>query len=140
MVSGRGEGGVGDCGGDYADRTFAGRHGQQLLSTGEIHPLSCARRSRTSRSARRSFRSYSRLIGAGEERTLGRLRALCREFAAAKIKKYRGCIVKIMGAGLLLGSAGLIGALGIFCRRHGREESVIKLTLAARWSAYDAHG
>jgi hypothetical protein len=53
------------------------------------------------------------------------------------IKEQRGCFVKTTGDNLLLGSASLIDALGIFRRWH---ESVIKLTLGARRSAYYAHG
>jgi adenylate cyclase len=57
---------------------------------------------------------YSRLIGADEEGTLGRLRAPCREFADPKIREQRDCIVKTTADGLLLGPASLIDAVGIF--------------------------
>ena len=80
---------------------------------------------------------YSRLIGADEEGTLERLKALRHELLDPKIAEHRGRIIKTTGDGLLLGSASLIDALGIFRRRH---ESVIKLTLGARRSAYYAHG
>jgi len=100
----------------------------------------CARKSNTSCSARRSSRWYSRLIGADEEGTLGHLRALCREFANPKIKEQRGCVVKTAGDGLLVKSASVIGAVGLSRRRHGREESVIKLTLGAGRKPYDAYG
>ena len=45
---------------------------------------------------------YSRLMGADEEGTLARLKALRRELADPKIKEHRGRIVKTTGDGLLL--------------------------------------
>ena len=81
---------------------------------------------------------YSRLIGADEEGTLGRLRALCpRARLILTSKSSAAASSKPRADGLLLGSASLIDALGIFRRRH---ESVIRLTLGARRSAYHAHG
>ena len=81
---------------------------------------------------------YSRLIGADEEGTLGRLRALCaRSRLILTSKSSAAASSKPRADGLLLGSASLIDALGIFRGWHG---SVIKLTLGARRSAYYAHG
>src|SRR5882724_9885772 len=44
---------------------------------------------------------YSRLMGADEEGTLDRLKALRRELGAPKIAEHRGRIVKTTGDGLL---------------------------------------
>ena len=46
--------------------------------------------------------NYSRLMGADEEGTLARLKALRRELADPKIKEHRGRIVKTTGDGLLI--------------------------------------
>src|SRR5215471_4973668 len=45
---------------------------------------------------------YSRLMGADEEGTLERLKALRRELADPKIREHRGRIVKTTGDGLLI--------------------------------------
>jgi hypothetical protein len=47
---------------------------------------------------------YSLPIGANEEGTLGRLRALCRKFAGPQINERCGWIVKTARDGVLLGS------------------------------------
>ena len=54
---------------------------------------------------------YSRLIGADEEGTLVRLRALRRDVIDPKIDKYRGRIVKTTGDGLLAEFASVVDAL-----------------------------
>jgi class 3 adenylate cyclase len=54
---------------------------------------------------------YSRLMGADEEGTLARLKALRRELTDPKIKEYRGRIVKTMGDGLLLEFASVVDAV-----------------------------
>ena len=45
---------------------------------------------------------YSRLMGADEEGTLARLKAIIRELGDPKIKEHRGRIVKTTGDGLLV--------------------------------------
>jgi adenylate cyclase len=54
---------------------------------------------------------YSRLMGADEEGTLSRLKALRREVADPKIKEHRGRIVKTTGDGLLLEFASVVDAV-----------------------------
>ena len=54
---------------------------------------------------------YSRLMGADEEGTLARLKALRREVADPKIKEHRGRIVKTTGDGLLLEFASVVDAV-----------------------------
>src|SRR5690349_17088481 len=54
---------------------------------------------------------YSRLMGADEEGTLARLKALKRELADPKIKENRGRIVKTTGDGLLIEFASVVDAV-----------------------------
>ena len=54
---------------------------------------------------------YSRLIGADEEGTLARLRAIRRELVDPKIGEHRGRIVKTTGDGLLIEFASVVDAL-----------------------------
>src|SRR6516165_7930197 len=54
---------------------------------------------------------YSRLMGADEEETLARLKALRREVADPQIKEHRGRIVKTTGDGLLLEFASVVDAV-----------------------------
>src|SRR5215472_16001925 len=55
---------------------------------------------------------YSRLIGAGEEGTLSRLKVLRAEVTDSKIAEHRGRIVKTTGDGLLTEFASVVDALG----------------------------
>jgi adenylate cyclase len=54
---------------------------------------------------------YSRLIGADEERTLARLKALRRELIDPKIAEHKGRIVKTTGDGMLVEFASVVDAL-----------------------------
>ena len=54
---------------------------------------------------------YSRLMGADEEGTLERLKALRRELIDPKIAEHRGRIVKTTGDGLLGEFASVVAAL-----------------------------
>jgi TolB-like protein/class 3 adenylate cyclase len=54
---------------------------------------------------------YSRLMGADEEGTLERLKALRRELVDPKITEYRGRIVKTTGDGLLVEFASVVDAV-----------------------------
>jgi adenylate cyclase len=54
---------------------------------------------------------YSRLMGADEEATLARLKAVRRELADPKVKEHRGRIVKTTGDGLLLEFASVVDAV-----------------------------
>jgi class 3 adenylate cyclase len=54
---------------------------------------------------------YSRLMGADEEGTHERLKALRRELADPKIKEHRGRIVKTTGDGLLIELASVVDAV-----------------------------
>src|SRR5258706_4693156 len=54
---------------------------------------------------------YSRLMGADEEGTLARLKALRRELADPKIKEHRCRIVKTTGDGLLIEFASVVDAV-----------------------------
>jgi TolB-like protein/class 3 adenylate cyclase len=54
---------------------------------------------------------YSRLIGADEEGTLDRLKALREEIINPKVTEYRGRIVKTTGDGLLVEFASVVDAL-----------------------------
>jgi adenylate cyclase len=54
---------------------------------------------------------YSRLMGADEEGTLERLKALRRELADPKIKEHRGRIVKTTGDGLLIEFGSVVDAV-----------------------------
>src|SRR5215472_2379119 len=54
---------------------------------------------------------YSRLMGADEEGTLARLKALRRELADPKIKEHHGRIVKTTGDGLLLEFPSVVDAV-----------------------------
>ena len=54
---------------------------------------------------------YSRLIGANEEGTLGRLKALRGEVIDPKIAGHKGRIVKTTGDGLLVEFASVVDAL-----------------------------
>src|SRR5215469_15133565 len=54
---------------------------------------------------------YSWLMGADEEGTLARLKALRREVIDPKIKEHRGRIVKTTGDGLLLEFASVVDAV-----------------------------
>ena len=54
---------------------------------------------------------YSRLMGADEEGTLARLKALRRELADPKIKEHRGRIVKTTGDSLLVEFASVVDAV-----------------------------
>src|SRR5882724_10213696 len=55
--------------------------------------------------------NYSRLMGADEEGTLARLKALRREFSDPKIKEHRGRIVKTTGDGLLVEFGSVVDAV-----------------------------
>jgi TolB-like protein len=55
---------------------------------------------------------YSRLMGADEEGTLERLKALRRELLDPKIAEHRGRIVKTTGDGLLVEFASVVDAVG----------------------------
>src|SRR6201981_1895059 len=55
--------------------------------------------------------NYSRLMGADEEGTLARLKALRRELADPKIKEHRGRIVKTTGDGLLIEFVSVVDAV-----------------------------
>ena len=54
---------------------------------------------------------YSRLMGADEEGTLGRLKALRRELVDPKITEHKGRIVKTTGDGLLVEFASVVDAV-----------------------------
>src|SRR5690349_23127226 len=54
---------------------------------------------------------YSRLMGADEEGTLARLKAIRREVADPKIREHHGRIVKTTGDGLLLEFASVVDAV-----------------------------
>src|SRR6516162_705669 len=54
---------------------------------------------------------YSRLMGADEEGTLERLKALRRELVEPKIAEHRGRIVKTTGDGLLVEFASVVDAV-----------------------------
>src|ERR1700733_10374487 len=54
---------------------------------------------------------YSRLMGADEEGTLARLKAIRRELSDPKIKEHRGRIVKTTGDGLLVEFASVVDAM-----------------------------
>jgi class 3 adenylate cyclase len=54
---------------------------------------------------------YSRLMGADEEGTLERLKAIRRELADPKIKEHRGRIVKTTGDGLLVEFPSVVDAV-----------------------------
>src|SRR6266404_1837680 len=54
---------------------------------------------------------YSRLMGADEEGTLARLKALRRELSDPKIKEHRGRIVKTTGDGLLVEFGSVVDAV-----------------------------
>jgi adenylate cyclase len=54
---------------------------------------------------------YSRLVGADEERTLTRLKAIRRELAYPKIREHRGRIVRTTGDGLLLEFVSVVDAV-----------------------------
>jgi adenylate cyclase len=54
---------------------------------------------------------YSRLMGADEEGTLERLKALRRELVDPKIAEHRGRIVKTTGDGLLVEFASVVDAV-----------------------------
>ena len=61
---------------------------------------------------------YSRLMGADEEGTLVRLKALRRELVDPKIAEHHGRIVKTTGDGLLVEFASVVDA--VRCRAQGR--------------------
>jgi adenylate cyclase len=54
---------------------------------------------------------YSRLMGADEEGTLERLKALRRELTDPKIAEHKGRIVKTTGDGLLVEFGSVVGAV-----------------------------
>src|SRR5712664_2273286 len=54
---------------------------------------------------------YSRLMGADEEGTHGRLKALRRQLVDPKIKEHQGRIVKTIGDGLLVEFASVVNAV-----------------------------
>jgi hypothetical protein len=54
---------------------------------------------------------YSRLMGADEEGTLERLKALRRELGDPKVKEYRGRVVKTTGDGLLIEFSSVVDAV-----------------------------
>jgi adenylate cyclase len=54
---------------------------------------------------------YSRLIGADEEGTIGRLRTLRRELIDPAIDTHNGRIIKAMGDGLLIEFASVVDAV-----------------------------
>ena len=54
---------------------------------------------------------YSRLMGADEESTLERLKALRRELFDPKIAEHHGRIVKTTGDGMLVGFASVVDAV-----------------------------
>ena len=66
---------------------------------------------------------YSRLMGADEEGTLERLKALRRELIDPKIAEHRGRIVKTTGDGLLVEFASVVDALRCAVEvQHGMAE------------------
>src|SRR5215469_11599603 len=76
----------------------------------------------------------SRVMVADEERHRAALEKLRQESPIPKSRSTAARIDNITGDDRLLESA------GIFRRRHGREEPVIKLTLGAARSPYDVYG
>ena len=61
---------------------------------------------------------YSRLIGADEEGTLERLKALRREITDPKIAEHNGRIVKTTGDGLLIEFASVVDAVRCAVEAH----------------------
>src|ERR1700746_1041066 len=84
--------------------------------------------------------NYSRLMGADEEGTLARLKALRRELADPKIKENRGRIVKTTGDGLLLEFASVVdsmrGSAPSNCSVRSRSETPMSRQIAASNSAW----
>jgi hypothetical protein len=80
------------------------RSGSTALATGRV-----ARRLAAILAA--DVAGYSRLMGADEEATHERLKALRRELADPKIKEHRGRIVKTTGDGLLIEFASVVDAV-----------------------------
>jgi adenylate cyclase len=73
---------------------------------------------------------YSRLMGTNEECTLGRLKALRREFVDLKIAEHNGRIAKTTGDGLLVKFASVVDAMRCaiewrrgMAERHAGEEA-----------------
>ena len=58
---------------------------------------------------------YSRLMGADEEGTLERLKALRRELIDPKIAEYKGRIVKTTGDGMLVEFGSVVDAVRCEC-------------------------
>src|SRR5215472_291018 len=73
---------------------------------------------------------YSRLIGADEEGTLGRLRALRAELIDPKIAAHNGRLVKTTGDGLLVEFSSVVDAL--------RCATEVQAGVAERWATAPA--
>jgi hypothetical protein len=78
---------------------------------------------------------YSRLMGADEEGTLERLKALRRELVDPKIAEHHGRIVKTTGDGMLVEFASVVDAVrcGVDVQRAIRTEWIYPLLRAATW-------
>jgi adenylate cyclase len=73
---------------------------------------------------------YSRLMGADEEGTLERLKALRHELLDPKIAEHRGRIVKITGDGMLVGFASVVDAVRCAVAAQQVKPHELKLVLA----------
>jgi adenylate cyclase len=82
---------------------------------------------------------YSRLMGADEEGTLARLKALRRELSDPNIKEHQGRIVKTTGDGLLVEFPSVVDAMRCAAetqrRMIDREPEVPDVNVAARLEA-----
>jgi adenylate cyclase len=81
---------------------------------------------------------YWRLMGADEEGTLARLKALRQELADPKIKEHRGRIVKTTGDGLLTEFASVVDAVrcAVECSARWLSETPTCRLIAASSSAW----
>ena len=82
---------------------------------------------------------YSRLMGADEEGTLERLKALRRELVDPKIVEHHGRIVKTTGDGMLVEFASIVDAVRAVRRRAFSTGWITALAVANRGFSGDLH-
>src|SRR6266581_7992688 len=99
------------CTGPSGGRKIGERVGFRLISASRLTWSTMPATRRLAAILAADVAGYSRLMGADEEGTLERLKALRHELVDPKIAEHRGRIVKTTGDGLLVEFASIVDAV-----------------------------